>query len=430
MRDIVILLMLVGIVPFILKSPWIGIIAWVVVSVMNPHRMAYGFAYNLPVAQIILIPTLLGALFSRQPKHFPMNAVTATLVFFVVWMNLTTVFALYPAGAFDQWVKVMKIMFVLFVGMALLHNRTHLYALVWAIVFSLGFFGVKGGLFAVLTGGVYRIYGPPDSDVGDNNAISFALVVTLPLMYHLLTTIPNRWIKCGMASAMGLSALAIMASNSRGAFLALAAMMLFLWLKSERRGWLSVALIVAVPAMLAFMPEQWFSRIHTIGNYEQDESSMGRINAWTMAFNLAKDHPIFGGGFQIYNVESFARWAPNPTAIHAAHSIFFAALGEHGFVGLSIFLALYILTWRTGSYVVKKSKDIPGLAWAASLGRMVQVSLVGYAVGGAFLSVLYFDVFYYLIAIQVLLRRIVEEESTRLIGHSPANTGTTHKHAV
>jgi probable O-glycosylation ligase (exosortase A-associated) len=429
-RDILILLMLVIVTPFILKRPWIGIIAWVVVSVMNPHRMTYGFAYNLPVAQVIVIATLLGMLFSRDSKNFPLTPVTAMLLFFVFWMNLTTVFALYPADAFVQWVKVMKIMFVLFLGMAILHTRVHLNALVWAIVGSLGFFGVKGGLFALLTGGAYRIYGPPDSDVGDNNAISFALVVTLPLMYYLFTTSPNKWIKRGLLVSIGLCALAILASHSRGAFLALGAMTMLLWLKSDRRGWLGVSILLAVPAMLALMPEEWFARRSTIRTYEQDASSMGRINTWTMAFNLAKDHPIFGGGFQIYNAGSFARWAPNPLDIHAAHSIYFAALGEHGFVGLFIFLTLFGLTWQTGSYVAKTTRKIPELAWAASLGRMLQVSLIGFAVGGAFLSVLYFDVFYYLIAILVLLRRIVEEEVLSLAASNAAIGRATAKHAV
>ena len=429
MRDIVLLVMLIATVPYILRKPWIGIIAWVVVSVMNPHRMTYGFAYNMPVAQVIVVATLLGTLFSREPKRFPLTPVTGVLLLFVIWMNLSTAFALFPEAALDQWFKVMKIMFVLFLGMAILHTRTHLNVLIWAIVCSLGFFGVKGGIFAVLTGGAYRIYGPPDSDVGDNNAISFALVITLPLIYYLFTTVPNKWVKRGLLVSMGLCVLAILASHSRGAFLALAAMTGFLWLKSERRGWLGLAILVAAPAMLAFMPEEWFARMNTIKTYEQDASSMGRINTWIMGFNLAKDHPIFGGGFQIYNAESFARWAPDPLDIHAAHSVYFAALGEHGFGGLLIFLTLCGLTWRTGSYVAKATKRIPELTWAASLGRMLQVSLVGYAVGGAFLSVLYFDVFYYLIAILVLLRRIVEDEVRSLVS-SVANGPTPLKHAV
>lgn len=278
MRDIALLLALIAIMPRILKQPWIGIIAWVVVSVMNPHRLTYGFAYSLPVAMIVLSATLTGMLFSRAGKKIPFDATTVLLILFVLWMNVTTAFALYPADAFAQWVKVMKIMFVVFLAMSLLQTRQHLTALIWAIVVSVGFFGVKGGIFAALTGGGYKIYGPPESDIGDNNAISFALVVIMPFMYYLIQASSNKWIKRGLAAAMLFCALAVLASHSRGAFLALAIMSFFLWLKSEKKLWFGIAFIAAAPLLIMFMPDEWTARMSTIKSYEQDASSMGRID--------------------------------------------------------------------------------------------------------------------------------------------------------
>jgi putative inorganic carbon (HCO3(-)) transporter len=412
-RDIAILVMLIGVIPMILRHPWIGIIAWVVVSVMNPHRMAYGFSYSLPVALLIVIATLLGMLFSKEPKHLPLNSLTVTLLLFVAWMSITFVFALYPDLAYPQWVKIIKIMFMVFVGMMLLNSRYHLHALLWAIVVSLAFYGIKGGIFTLSTGGAFRVYGPPESEVADNNAISFALVMMLPLMYYLSSSIQGhreKLVRWGWYASMVLSTFSILASHSRGAFLALGAMTIFLWLKSKKKLPLGIVIALAIPLLIGFMPEEWSARMSTIQTYEEDASSMGRINTWWMAFNLAKDHPILGGGFQIYEPASFALWAPNPTDIHAAHSIYFAALGEHGYVGLSLFLTLLLLFWRSGSAVIRMSKRSSELTWAMNLAQMLQVSIIGYAVGGAFLSVLYFDVLYYIIMCMVLLRTIVEKE--------------------
>jgi len=365
--------------------------------------------YEIPIAQIIVISTLLGMLFSKGYNRFPFNAVTTVLIMFVLWMNVTTVFALYPDDAFPQWVKVMKIMFMTFLGFVLLYSRQHIEALVWAIVVSLGFYGVKGGIFALLTGGNYRIYGPPASDVGDNNAISFALVMIIPLMYYLATTVGKKYLKLGLYAAMLLCALSILSSHSRGAFLALTCMAAFLILKSGKLFRVGIPVIMAGLLLFSFMPEHWTSRMESIKNYEQDASARGRINTWWMGFNLANDRPI-GGGFQIYRAETFNRWAPDPTDVHAAHSIYFAALGEHGYVGLILFITLCGLAWRAGSWVVKRTQGIPDLKWAMTLGRMVQVSMIGYAVGGAFLSVLYFDVFYYLILVLVLLKELINKE--------------------
>jgi hypothetical protein len=50
------------------------------------------------------------------------------------------------------------------------------------------------------------------------------------------------------------------------------------------------------------------------------------------------------------------------------------------------------------------------LRWASDLARMIQVSLVGYAVGGAFLDLAHYDVPYNLLVALVLTRILVEKE--------------------
>ena len=135
---------------------------------------------------------------------------------------------------------------------------------------------------------------------------------------------------------------------------------------------------------------------------------MGRINAWWMAWNLAKDR-FFGGGFAIYEPDIFALYAPNPQDVHAAHSIYFQVLGEHGFVGLALFLMIWMLVWRSAGWLRRNGAKQPESQWAAHLGAMCQASLVAYAVGGAFLSLAYFDLPYNLLVLVIVARRWVED---------------------
>ncbi len=159
------------------------------------------------------------------------------------------------------------------------------------------------------------------------------------------------------------------------------------------------------------MPEQWSARMDTINTYEEDMSVQGRFNAWAMAFNLAKDRPLVGAGFEIATRENFDRYAPDVTSgRHAAHSIYFQALGEHGFVGLGLYLLLGFLTWRVGVWIIRNTRGLNEYQWAFGIASMIQVSLIGYAVGGAFLSLLYFDVPYYLMIAMVATRSIIEQE--------------------
>ena len=55
MRDIVIFLVVAIGIPFILRSPAVGIGYWVWLSLMNPHRAAWGFAYSFPFAFVVAV---------------------------------------------------------------------------------------------------------------------------------------------------------------------------------------------------------------------------------------------------------------------------------------------------------------------------------------------------------------------------------------
>ena len=159
------------------------------------------------------------------------------------------------------------------------------------------------------------------------------------------------------------------------------------------------------------MPERWAERMDTIGAYEEDGSAQGRFNAWAMAFNLAKDRPFLGGGFEITKRELFDRYAPDVEDVtRAAHSIYFQALGEHGFFGLGLYLLLGFLTWQTGTWIIRNTRGLSEYQWAFSLASMIQVSLIGFAIGGTFLSLLYFDVPYYLMVAMMVTHSIVKKE--------------------
>jgi len=183
----------------------------------------------------------------------------------------------------------------------------------------------------------------------------------------------------------------------------------FLWLKSGKKVGLGIGIICVLLGLFFVMPVEWQDRMLGITHYQQDGSAMGRINAWWMAFNLAKDHPLVGGGFGTFRTAMFAIYAPNPDDFHDAHSIYFEVLGEHGFIGLGLFVSLGALALRTGGKIIRQCRGIADLQWIANLASMLQASLIGYFVGGAFLGLAYFDFYYQLVALIVVLRVLVED---------------------
>lgn len=411
MRDLLVTLLVFGSLPFIFKRPPFGVVMWIWISVMNPHSQGWGFARSFPFAAVIAA-TIVGAMVLHKDKYrLPAHPVTWVFLIFMGWMSVTSLFSIHGVEVVtQQWIKVYKIFGMTAVVMMLVRTRQEIEWLVWTVVVSLGFYGVKGGIFTLRSGGNFRVWGPEGTFIDGNNEVALALVIVIPLMYYLIGNVRPRWAKGALVASMLLCALASLGSYSRGAALAIVAMTTVLWLKSRNKLPLGVLLAMAVPLMVLLMPSQWHERIDTINTYQEDTSAMGRINAWRMAFNLANDR-LLGGGFEIYDGEVFARYAPIPADVHAAHSIYFQVLGEHGWVGLALYLALGVMIWRTGSAIVRQAKGVPELDWALRLATMLQVSLVGFAVGGAFLSLAYFDVPYMIMAAMVAIRILVARQA-------------------
>src|SRR5690348_9135874 len=139
MRDIALAAFLLGSLPFILWRPTIGVFLWVWVSVMNPHRLTWGFAHDFGFAQLIAAATLLGFIFSRQRKHLPVTPVTVVLFGMAAWMSVTTVWAFDTAASLPMWERVMKIQLMVFMTIALLHSKDHVQILMWILAGSVAF---------------------------------------------------------------------------------------------------------------------------------------------------------------------------------------------------------------------------------------------------------------------------------------------------
>jgi putative inorganic carbon (HCO3(-)) transporter len=411
LRDVFITALILGSLPFIFWRPQAGVLMWVWISVMNPHRMTWGFAYDMNFAAIIAIATIASAFISKDLKRPPLCLITVAQVAFVFWVGVTTIFALYPKSAQEFWMTLMKTQILAFLIPMLFHRKEDVRNLLWVIALSIGFYGAKGGLWTLTTGGDNRLWGPAQSYIADNNAIAAAIVMIIPLMRYLQTTTPHRAARWGLGIAMLLSGVAVLGTYSRGAFLAVCAMLLFLWWKSRQKLALVIIGAIAIPLALSAMPEKWHSRIETIKEYEADSSANMRLNSWATMFNLAKARPLVGGGFEVARPEVYDRYSPDlrfPPQV--AHSIYFQALGEHGFVGLGLYLLFLYAIWHTASKIIRSTRGRSDLAWAHELSLMMQVSLVGFGVGGAFLSLVNFDVPYYLAGLMVATLYLVNKE--------------------
>jgi probable O-glycosylation ligase (exosortase A-associated) len=410
MRALIVTLIVFGAVPWMFYYPFVGLMFWVGLGYLNPHRLTFGFARDLPFVQVTAIVTLLAWLCSKEPKKFPLNGVSAFWLLFTLWVSFTTLFALNPHGATVEWFRFIKIQLMTLMMMIMLTDRRRIEITVWVIAGSIAFYGTKGGLFTLLSGGQHHVLGPPGTFIAGSNEIAFAGIITLPLLWYLWHTAERRGVRHGLLVAAALCELAILGSQSRGALLALIAMLGMLWRKSSSKLVTGTLGLLALALGLLFMPPEWMERMKSITEYAQDESALGRINAWWFAFNLANDQPIMGGGLRTFTAELFQQYAPDPNRVHDAHSIFFEVLAEQGYVGLTLFIIMGLLTLAMASRTIRLARTRDDLKWAGTLAGMLQVGLVGYVVGGLFLGLAYFDLPYSLMALIVATNGVVTRE--------------------
>lgn len=409
MRDILILCFGVTLALTAFRRPFYGALGWVLFSVMNPHRLAYGFAYDFPFALMMVVVTAIGLVIGKDKRTVKGGLAALVLVLFFLWMLVTTYTAFHPVIAQAYLERTAKSFMMTLVLLLLVNSKRDVIMLVAVLAMSLGFYGTKGGLFVMATGGAHMVNGPPDSVMDGNNALGVGLTMCIPLIYFLLSQTRHKWLRLALTGVMALSAIAVLGTYSRGALLAVAAMGLLLWLRS-RKNLLGILLLAAFLAVaIPLMPQQWLDRMNTISSHEEDASAMGRIYAWRTATNIAVDRFPLAGGFEWHGADTSIKYSPAPDSVLVAHSIYFQVLGSQGFIGLALFLLFWLMVYFQCSWLRKHCKNVPDRLWAHQLASMVQVSLLGFAVGGAFLDLAFWDLPYYLLAAvagtQYLIRR-------------------------
>lgn len=418
MRDIAVSLAFVAFWLPCFVRPYLGPLLWAWVSMMYPHRLAFGFAHNLPLAYIAGVTTLLIFVFTKEKYRFPRNAPAILMVVFFAWACVTSLVSINDPGmVYGLWLKVAKIQIMLFVTMMLLSGRQHIVWLVWVIALSVGFYGFKGGIFTLVKGGSGSVLGPPGSFIEPNNELGVALVMVLPLLYFLYGISKQWWLRWGLLATALLTFVSILGTYSRAAFLAAAIQIFFLAMKSNRKAFIATIMVAALVGGAAFLPERWAERMQSISTH-QDESAQSRFHIWQMITRLAADHPIAGGGYRITeNPKTWEQYATGDWKIaYAPHSIYFQALAEHGYVGLFLFLAIGIATWLLASRLSRQARDGPDADWIPSLMGMIQVSLIGFGVAGAFNALANYDLPYYLAAIVAMVARDQKERQAAAAG--------------
>jgi probable O-glycosylation ligase (exosortase A-associated) len=279
---------------------------------------------------------------------------------------------------------------------------------------SLAFYGIKGAIFAVRTGGVHKVMGPEGVFIGENTFLGLALVMVIPVLISSAREEKGKVFKNFLYFAAGCCVVSAVFTYSRGALVGLAIILPLLFLKNPRKAWASIAFLLAAGSVVyAVAPEQLWKRAQTIETYETDLSAMQRLRAWSVSLNIAKDRPFTGAGFQFEYADNREQWLSYvderyrniPGGRSAAHSAYFQVMGQHGFVAFSLYVLLLACTLATLARIRKQARESSEAAWLATYADGLLIGTIAFGVSGAFLNVAYFDLYFIYVAMTAILGR-------------------------
>src|SRR5262249_12354134 len=131
---------------------------------------------------------------------------------------------------------------------------------------------------------------------------------------------------------------------ARAALVACLVWAALVWWQSRRKLMVAVMMVASAAVVVPAMGDTWWARISTSFDPRQEESANTRMLVWEWTIDLANRHPA-GGGFMAYlgnRIEMRdAQGQVNVQEGRAFHSIYFEVLGEHGWIGLAIFFAIF-----------------------------------------------------------------------------------------
>jgi putative inorganic carbon (hco3(-)) transporter len=417
MRDIVLTIIVLGSLPLCFLRPWIGILMWSWLGFMNPHKLAWGFAHEMPFALLVAIALLAGLLFSKDRKPIPWEREMLIIAAFLGIFTITSFLAWEPHYAWAKWSKVSKVLLMTLVTTMLIYGQKRIQAFVVVIALSIGFYGAKGGVFTLTSGGASHVLGPEGTFIGGNTEIGLAMIMVLPLLVLLARHQTRPWLRILLYLVCLLTVIATVFTYSRGALIGLAAVLPLLFFKFRNKVWVVLLLVPLAYFAKDLVPEKLYARAGTIQTYQEDYSAMQRLQAWSVALNVAIANPLTGAGFEFEYYPDEQRWLAYADRKYdaygqksrAAHSIYFQVLGNHGFVAFGLFVALLVFTWLRLARLKREFETSSDTKWIADYASTLQISLVGYLVAGSFLSQAYFDLFYAIVALAVILGREARE---------------------
>jgi probable O-glycosylation ligase (exosortase A-associated) len=442
-RDIFIVLFLIGLLGLGARRPFLFTLAYIYVDSVSPHRISYYLLNSIPLSMIVAVLAIGGWLLLDGKKGLRVTFFQCLVVSLILYAGWTTQNAVAPLPAQEKWDWAWKsLLFAAFLPFAV-RTRLRVEASLLFLILSAGVIIISAGLKTVAGGGGYgRLNLMVDSNSGlyEGSTISAIAIALIPIILWFLRhgTIfpPDQRVRM-FGAALIFACLLIPIGTEARTGLVCIAVLAVLMLRDVKRRFLYLGL-VAFAGLLAtpMLPASFQERMGLIQGHEQDSSAASRLAVWKWTIDFAREHPT-GGGFAAYHInklevqttqvveEGGVRSVVSQKLIdegRAWHSAYFEMLGEQGYPGLLILLLIHGSVLLKMEMIRRRYFRADGdKAWIAPLATALQHFQIVYLVGAVFVAIALTPFILLMLGVQtgfilVVRRRELAERGNRAWG--------------
>ncbi len=416
MRDLLVIGIVLLSLPLAFRRPFMGMLLFSWLAYMRPQDLCWGFARGMRFSFIVGITMVVGWFVNEAHTRpfFRPDLRAFLMILLALLMSISLALsAVVDENVTRYYLEFIKIIVVALFTIGQVDSKQRLRMLLWTIALSLGFYGFKGGLFGLLSGGAVILRGPGGM-LEDNNDFALALVMNIPLLFYLGRSEKRKEIRTFCDITIMLSMITILLTHSRGGFLAMVGALLVIAWRSGRLTQAIFALLVLTLCFFAFAPQHVIDRIMSIGIEGADSSVQARFNSWTIALRMVADNPWFGVGLRNFQ-ENFFTYGedlidPRARFAHVAHNSYLQIWAEGGTIAFLVYLSLlssvFVSCWRIRRAVQQRSD----MAWAFDYARMMEATTVGFMIGAMFLNRGHFDLIYHWLGLVTCLVLVVNAQ--------------------
>ncbi len=444
MHDLALIGFLVALIAMGFRRPFLLVLAYVYVDIVSPQRLSYYMLNSVPVSLIcVALAVLAWALVDDKrdtrvaPRQFLMLAL-------LIYCGITTTQADFPIEALRKWDWVWKALaFAIFLPLTL-RTRLRIEALALFMVLAASSIIVVGGIKTIVSGGGYgslNLMVENNSGLYEGSIISTVAIAVIPLILFLknhVTIFPADWRVAIYSYALIFACLLIpIGTQARTGLICIGVLAVMALRHMKRRllylGMMAGAALIVVP----LLPSAFTERMDTIQSYKADQSASTRLAVWAWTWDYAQDRP-FGGGFDAYRqnkirMELTTTDESGPTSDvdvtiatdqgRAYHSSYFEMLGEQGWPGVIMWLAIHAIGLLRMELLIRKyrAREPENGQWIGGLATALQQGHVIYLVGSLFVGIAFQPFVYMLVGMQIGLdtyaKRRAGEAAWRPIGN-------------